>query len=108
MMYCPDCQLLIGDNDYCPICYTRKIRQPKENDVIFLTTQNWILSEILEDILTQNNIPCLVQGKRTGRTDSSRLSNVFVPYGAYKKAKELLEEFFNEEENQSEENREEE
>jgi predicted nucleotidyltransferase len=54
---------------------------------------------MLEDVLKNNNIPYLKQGVRgvvLTRLSKSDDYKFFVPFGAYKKAKELLEECFSE------------
>ena len=58
MMYCEACSRLV-EEDRCPACGNRNLREPKEKDPCFLTEQDFISSGILEDVLKQNGIPFL-------------------------------------------------
>ena len=100
MLYCEKCRSLF-DINVCPFCGNKKVRDPKENDAVYLTAKNSLFSGMLKDVLTKNHIPYM--DLRRGSVGSF-VSNVpsgfseeyrfYVPYGAYEKAKELLEEFF--------------
>ena len=57
-MYCEKCCRII-EEDRCPFCKSKKVRQPEPHDPCFLTEQNYVFSGILEDLLKQNRIPCL-------------------------------------------------
>ena len=57
-MYCEKCNRIF-EADRCPVCKSRKIREPEANDPCYLTEQDYISSGILEDILKQNSIPYL-------------------------------------------------
>ena len=57
-MYCEKCKRII-DTDRCPVCKSRRVREPQAGDLCFLTEQDYISSGILEDVLKQNNIPFL-------------------------------------------------
>lgn len=101
MLYCEKCKSLINSN-ICRLCGTKKVREPKENDAVYLVTRNYLFSKMLEDVLAKNNIPYLIsrQGlcgtapaKAPSGTDEYKF---FVPFGAYEKSKELLEDFFGE------------
>lgn len=94
MMYCQKCKVLTDSSDKCLFCETKKIREPKINDEIYLTTQKPIFSGMFEDLLKQNKIPYLKQGKlgaalaiKAGLFEEYKF---FVPFGAYEKSKELL------------------
>jgi len=85
----------------CPNCKKKKLLAPKENDPVYLMTKDAITAAIIEDILSQNNIPNLKQGLSgsliTAYVGYSRETcRIFVPYGAYEKSKELLGNFFDE------------
>ena len=58
MMYCEKCNRII-EEDRCPVCKSRKIREPEAKDPCYLTEQDYLTSGILEDLLKQNNIPYL-------------------------------------------------
>jgi len=83
----------------CGHCGSNKLREPKENDPVYLITKNIVWSGGIEDILTENNIPYLKKGL-LGAGVASRTGygmedyKYFVPFGAYKKSKELLAAIF--------------
>ena len=51
------CRIIEGDR--CPVCKSRKVREPEPKDLCLLTEQDYISSGILEDVLKQNGIPFL-------------------------------------------------
>ena len=57
-MYCEKCCRII-EGDRCPVCKSRKVREPEPKDLCLLTEQDYISSGILEDVLKQNGIPFL-------------------------------------------------
>ena len=57
-MYCEKCCRII-EGDRCPVCKSRKVREPEPKDPCFLTEQDYVSSGILEDVLKQNDIPFL-------------------------------------------------
>ena len=98
MLYCEKCMLLAPDN-VCSSCKNRNVRDVKENDPVYLTTKDAIWSGVIEDMLTKNNIPYLKNGFfGAGITStmgySMEMYKFFVPFGAYKKSKELLSDAF--------------
>ena len=54
-MYCEKC-FRIFEGNHCPVCRRSKVRQPEQNDLCFLTEQDYFTSTILEDLLNQNGI----------------------------------------------------
>ena len=95
MKYCERCMLLAEDNN-CPKCNSQKLREPIENDPVFLMTREAIWSGGIEETLKENGIPCLKRGLHGagftehigGFTTESYL--FYVPYGALEKSRELL------------------
>jgi len=93
--------ILSGDDKKCCSCGRKRLREPKENDPLYLTAQNTVFSGTVEDILTKNNIPYMRRGKLGGSpwTAPQQLLtffneyDFFVPYGAHEKAKEVLGDF---------------
>ena len=57
-MYCEKCNRII-DAERCPVCKSRKVREPEAKDPCYLTEQDYVSSGILEDMLKQNNISVL-------------------------------------------------
>ena len=60
-MYCEKCCRIVED-DRCPFCRNRKLRQPEPGDLCLLTEEDYVSSTILEDVLKQNGIPFLKKG----------------------------------------------
>ena len=56
MWYCSSCQVLCEEN-ICPLCGKRKLRQPKENDPVLLGVVDTGKDVLLEEILQENDIP---------------------------------------------------
>ena len=95
MWYCSSCQVLCEEN-ICPLCGKRKLRQPKENDPVLLSVVDTGKDVLLEEILQENDIPY----QKSGNLGSALTLYVgvgmekyrfYVPYGAYQKSRELLE-----------------
>ena len=100
MKYCENCKRLVDSCEKCWQCETKNIREPMENDEVYLTTKDSFFSNWLEDVLKQNNIPCLKKGTfgaamllRAG-VSNIETYDFFVPFGEYERAKELEEELF--------------
>lgn len=98
MLYCKKCKLLCYDSE-CVNCGNKKLLEPKENDAVYLITNNYIWSSEIEGILAKNNIPYLKKGL-LGAGITSKIGQAkeryefFVPFGAYEKSKELLFKYF--------------
>ena len=98
MMYCENCSRLV-EEDRCPVCHSRNLREPKEKDPCFLTEQDFVSSGILEDVLKQSDVPFLKKNVlgagiavRVGpMLDRSRF---YVAYDLLPKAQELAEDLF--------------
>ena len=60
-MYCERCSRIV-EEERCPYCKNRKLREPEAKDPCLLTEQDYITSGILEDVLKQNSIPFLKKG----------------------------------------------
>ena len=92
--YCPRCRFVFESTENrCNTCGKKKLKQPKDNDVVYLTSRrNGIKSGMLEDILAQNNIPFLRQGTGIPTAVFARdFGDVlyFVPFATLERAKEL-------------------
>lgn len=94
MLYCKKCKLITENNDRCNVCGTKKLSLPQENDVVYLATRNEVYSGMIEGMLKENKIPCLKIGDMVRDRIGFQTYKIFVPFGAYKKAKELLDNFF--------------
>lgn len=106
-MYCEKCYRVI-DADRCPVCKSRKVREPEAKDPCYLTEQDFISSGILEDILKQNNIPYLkkdVMGAGMAIKVGPMLerSRFYVPFEQLSQARMIMEESFSSDEASEEE-----
>ena len=97
-MYCEKSNRII-EADRCPVCNSRKIREPEAKDPCYLTEQDYISSGILEDILKQNNIPYLkkdVMGAGMAIKIGPMLerSRFYVPFEHLSSATAMMEDLF--------------
>ena len=97
-MYCEKCNRIIEANR-CPVCNSRKIREPEAKDPCYLTEQDYISSGILEDMLKQNNIPYLkkdVMGAGMAIKVGPMLerSRFYVPFEQLGNAMAIMEDLF--------------
>jgi hypothetical protein len=97
-MYCEKCNRIIEANR-CPVCNSRKVREPEAKDPCYLTEQDYISSGILEDILKQNNIPYLkkdVMGAGMAIKVGPMLerSRFYVPFEQLGNAMAIMEDLF--------------
>ncbi len=97
-MYCEKCSLII-DAGRCPVCGSRKVREPLPKDPCFLTEQDYVFSGILEDVLTQNGI--LFQKKGIMGAGLAAIvgpmlerNRFYVPYEQLDDARSVTDELF--------------
>ena len=97
-MYCDKCGICFGAN-YCPKCGNTNVCTPQPNDMCFLAEKELLWSEMLEDVLRQNNIPFLTK-KALGigmalKVGPMRESvRICVPYSYLQGAKMIVESLF--------------
>ena len=92
--YCDNCKIVFESNENkCNICGKKKLKEPSDGDPVFLAAHhNGPLSGMLENILKENKIPFSrleSQGSFMAVFGHAFSFNYYVPYAAYKKAKEL-------------------
>ena len=97
-MYCEKCCRII-EEERCPYCKSRKVREPEARDICFLAEQDYLSSGILEDMLKQNNIPALKKdvmgaGMAMKVGPMFEYSRFYVPYDHLEAAKAVLAETF--------------
>ena len=97
-MYCEKCSRIV-EADRCPVCHSRKIREPEAKDPCYLTEQDYVSSGILEDLLKQNNIPYLkkdVMGAGMAIKVGPMLerSRFYVPFERLSSATAIMEDLF--------------
>ena len=100
-MYCEKCCRII-EADLCPVCKSKRVREPEAKDPCFLTEQDYLSSGILEDLLKQNGIPYLkkdVMGAGLAIKVGPMLerSRFYVPFEQLESARAVAEEVFPEE-----------
>ena len=95
-MYCEKC-FRIFEGDRCPVCRRSKVRQPEQNDLCFLTEQDYFTSTILEDLLNQSGVRFLkkeVMGAGLSIKVGPMLdrSRFYVPFNELEKASSVVKE----------------
>ena len=98
MKYCMNCHLLTEDT-HCPVCSCQELVQPEHDDYCFLLERDLLWAQALEDLFRDNGIPFVTrEALGAGLTSKIGLAmerkRFYVPYGYYRAAKELEEEFF--------------
>ena len=107
MLYCLKCRNVF-EGDRCPVCGSRKMREPVADDLCFLTEEGPLLGGMLEDVLKQNGIPVLSESSK-GAALSVITSSLFewikyyVRYDHLPQAREIVEEVLHSSEGVSEE-----
>ena len=93
--YCGRC-CKIRDNDKCDDCKKKNLKILRGDDIVYLTSKNFVLSGILDDILTQEDIKFLKKGQK-GAGLSNTLGiltetyDFYVLYSDLEKALEIAE-----------------
>lgn len=96
--YCKYC-MLPSEESVCPSCGTEGLCPLLPEDPCFLTEQQSIWADVLEDVLRQKKIPHMRQSVR-GAGMSAKLGSFqaayrfFVPYEYLTAAQEVAEELF--------------
>lgn len=98
MLYCEKCQLVINE-DKCPKCKSRNLREPLPNDFCLLTKLIPMNAGMLKDVLDQNGIPA-VTSSTIGAGIAAYTASYFerikflVRYEDLPKATDLVNELF--------------
>ena len=96
--YCIKCRRPV-EGESCPICGRKKLRPITGEDACFLTELKEPWSDMLAEILTQEDIPVLRQGA-AGVGLAAEIGmfperhQFFVPYACLEKVQALAEAFF--------------
>lgn len=97
-MYCEKCSICF-EADYCPACGSKNIRTPQPGDMCFLTEKELLWSEMLEDVLRQNNVPFLTK-KALGIGMALKVGPMresvrfYVPYSYLQEVQIIIESLF--------------
>lgn len=97
-MYCPNCYIL-ANGTHCPVCGSKKLRVPNQDDYCFLVEKELIWATVLEDLLKDNGLPFVIRntlgaGLAAKIGPALERKRFFVPFQHYTRAKELEMEFF--------------
>lgn len=91
MMYCDKCQYAF-EGDSCPICMSRKVRQPILCDSCFLCETGKDGADTLKAALESKSIPAKVR-ENTGK-DGSEQIKLYVPFSRLQEAVNIMRELF--------------
>ncbi|MDO5325728.1 MAG: hypothetical protein Q4G00_03290 [Clostridia bacterium] len=94
-MYCESCCRLT-DTETCPECGKKLLRPVRENDPCFVLSTGQIWADMVCDVLKQNEIPFLKQGRMgAGLTMLTGIPletySLYVPYSHFEQAKEIAD-----------------
>ena len=94
-MYCEHCCRLT-DAEACPECRKRQLRPVREEDPCFVLSTGQIWADMVCDVLKQNNIPFLKQGRMgAGMAMLTGIPletySLYVPYSHFEHAKEIAD-----------------
>lgn len=96
MLYCDRCQVLSRDEQICPVCGSRNLRIPKENDPVLLFTAGTMEAERITAAFSDEGIPH-AEKSQGGSTSSIFLgqnrcmqTRIFVPFGEVGHAEDVM------------------
>ncbi len=97
-MYCERCNSIF-EGKRCPVCGSKRVREPIAEDLCLVTEKESLWSGTLEDVFKQNNIPYITKSVLgAGITSSIGIMHerirFYVPYEFYESASDLVEELF--------------
>ena len=95
MNYCENCNLTV-EAARCPLCGSRRLREPRPDDLCFLVRRDQMLSEITKQVLADNQVPYIIRndlGAGMAMILGSYLEKdcFFVPYEHLPQARELMD-----------------
>ena len=97
-LYCENCCIGFDEQKRCPLCGTKRIREVQPDDMVFLTEKEQIWSSMLEDVLTQNGIPCFCKNVNGAVMTLKGMMNervlFFVHYSDAARAADIVDELF--------------
>ena len=95
MYYCENCHIA-SEEPRCPACGGRKLREPQDRDFCFLREMPVEEGEWLQERLREKGVDCVVQPLgdvlRSLLALPTKDCRVFVPWGGYAAAQEVLQE----------------
>jgi len=93
LLYCENCQVLF-EGGRCPVCGSRKVREPFPNDACFLCEKQIAWGEMLKEVLENNGIPVFFK-KRLGIGLALKVGpmmesvRIYVPYSCLQEARDI-------------------
>lgn len=93
MHYCENCHLVFPGIE-CPNCHSAYVRLPEPEDYCMLDTLDSPWFEMLQDLLKDNGIPCVVSPAKANTMSlyfgqSRAVSSLYVPYSRLEEAQQL-------------------
>jgi len=93
--YCVKCYKIF-DSDQCDNCGKKKLKTVNGDDIVYLTTKNFVMSGILDDLLTKEEINFLKKGQKGAGLSAtlgilSEEYNYYVVYSNLEKALEIAD-----------------
>lgn len=89
MFFCEKCNYLMNENK-CSKCGRTNLREAKDDDFCYFITMPAFKANIFEVNLKDKKIPVALFGQGYNfATKKSSEYNIFIPYGYFKKAKEI-------------------
>lgn len=97
MLYCEKCQVVSMDENRCPLCGGKKLRQVRPNDPVMLLTVGEAESRRIAAAFDDTGIPHMERSMDSGSVSSIVLGQsrcaqmrVFVPFGDMEHARDIL------------------
>lgn len=98
MKICSKCKF-VSENGICPLCErTKFITEAKDDDLVIVTTADYVTSTLIEDILKEADIRFMKKGTLGGAItlyvgEFTETYNFYVFASDYEKALELMPNF---------------
>ena len=100
MNYCEKCHTLCDENS-CPVCGNKALREPEHDDFVFLTERAPMWAEMLRAAMDDTGIPSAYQpllgmGVTFGAGKTLDRHQIFVPYEHLQAARDVMLALFGE------------
>ncbi len=95
MLYCERCSALFEENSVCPLCHRQQGREPKDDDLCYLTDQGSVWSDVVADVLRQRGVPAMRKlsvGVAPFVGSNLARYRFYVPYPRVEEARSVLRE----------------
>ena len=93
--YCNKCYKICDKNE-CDECGKKNLSNISDDDIVYLTTKNFVISGILDDLLTTENIYYLKKGQKGAGVSNTigflaETYNYYVHFSNLDKALEIVD-----------------